>query len=187
MLDLLSPESYLRWQAQEGRRWCGRSYVPLGSNAGFDSQLGRTREDQLITPQTPSAIDGSLFSFGTQQNGVVNPYASRILHDDVDPKESLSSLGKSADLRLCLKCHSNLHLWWRREQNVCHFHASNTRLWPGVPYVTGGEGAWWEKGHKEVDPWLCAIRGRGTWSWLHDLDKLWCREMKCWNQTWVQR
>ena len=84
--------------------------MPLGSNAGFDSQLGRTREDQLITPQTPSAIDGSLFSFGTQQNGVVNPYASRILHDDVDPKESLSSLGKSADLRLCLKCHSNLHL-----------------------------------------------------------------------------
>ncbi|KAL5489682.1 hypothetical protein EMCRGX_G018800 [Ephydatia muelleri] len=56
-------------------------------------ELGRTREDQLITPQTPSAIDGSLFSFGTQQNGVFNPYASRILHDDVDPKESLSSLG----------------------------------------------------------------------------------------------
>ena len=56
-------------------------------------ELGRTLESSLITPQTHSAIDGSLFSFGTQQNGLVNSYSSRVLHDDVDPKESLSSLG----------------------------------------------------------------------------------------------
>lgn len=74
--------------------------MPLGSKRGFNSQLGRTLESSLITPQTHSAIDGSLFSFGTQQNGLVNSYSSRVLHDDVDPKESLSSLGKSAYLRL---------------------------------------------------------------------------------------
>ena len=60
---------------------------------GCDSQPGLSQEDSgSIPPQTPPVVDGSLVSFGTEQNGTVNVHLPRSLQNDVDPKESLTSL-----------------------------------------------------------------------------------------------
>lgn len=67
-------------------------FYALKSERGFDSQPGLSLED---SPQTPPVIEGSLFTFGTQQNGVVDSHLSCSLHNDVDPKESLTSLSES--------------------------------------------------------------------------------------------
>lgn len=66
-------------------------------------ELGHTREDSITTPSTSPVIEGSPFSFVTQQNGTVNSHLSRNLQLDIDPKESLSSLRSKASITAMLQ------------------------------------------------------------------------------------